>query len=224
MQWSNMPWSQLGPLMWQGALETLYMTLVSTAIAYVLGLPLGILLVTTEKNSLTPAPAFNQVLGTIVNLLRSVPFLILMMAVTPLTRLILGKAIGSSATIIPLIIASFPYVARMVESSLREVDKGVIEAAQSMGATPMQIIVKVILREAFPSLINGAAICTTTILSYSAMAGILGGGGLVALAINYGYYRYMYDIMIYSIIALVILVQVIQYAGTWLSARLDHRK
>ena len=150
MQWSNMPWSQLGPLMWQGALETLYMTLVSTAIAYVLGLPLGILLVTTERNSLTPAPAFNQVLGTIVNLLRSVPFLILMMAVTPLTRLILGKAIGSSATIIPLIIASFPYVARMVESSLREVDKGVIEAAQSMGATPMQIIVKVILREAFP--------------------------------------------------------------------------
>ena len=189
MTWSNMPFEQLMPLMWNGTLETLYMTLVSTLIAYVLGLPLGILLITTERDSLTPAPAFNKVLGTIINLLRSVPFLILMMAVTPLTRLILGKAIGSTATIVPLIIASFPYVARMVESSLREVDKGVIEAAQSMGATPLQIICKVILREAFPSLISGAAICTTTILSYSAMAGILGGGGLGALAINYGYYR-----------------------------------
>lgn len=163
-------------------------------------------------------------LGTIINLLRSVPFLILMMAVTPLTRLILGKAIGSSATIVPLIIASFPYVARMVESSLREVDKGVIEAAQSMGATPFQIICKVIMREAFPSLINGAAICMTTILSYSAMAGILGGGGLGALAINYGYYRYKFDIMIYSIIILVALVQVIQLIGTKLAIKLDHRK
>ena len=203
MTWNNMPFEQLMPLMWNGTLETLYMTLVSTLIAYVLGLPLGILLITTERDSLTPAPAFNKVLGTIINLLRSVPFLILMMAVTPLTRLILGKAIGSTATIVPLIIASFPYVARMVESSLREVDKGVIEAAQSMGATPLQIICKVILREAFPSLISG---------------------GLGALAINYGYYRYLYDIMIYSIIALVILVQVLQLIGTKLAIKLDHRK
>lgn len=224
LQWSEMPIDQMLNLMWVGTLESLYMTLVSTAIAYVLGLPLGILLVTTERDSLTPAPAFNKVLGTIINLLRSVPFLILMMAVTPLTRLILGKAIGSSATIVPLIIASFPYVARMVESSLREVDKGVIEAAQSMGATPFQIICKVIMREAFPSLINGAAICMTTILSYSAMAGILGGGGLGALAINYGYYRYKFDIMIYSIIILVALVQVIQLIGTKLAIKLDHRK
>lgn len=224
IQWSNLPLSQLAELMWEGTLETLYMTLVSTLIAYVLGLPLGILLVTTERDSLTPAPAFNHILGTIINLLRSVPFLILMMAVTPLTRLILGKAIGSTATIMPLIIASFPYVARMVETSLREVDRGVIEAAQSMGANTFQIVFKVILREALPSLINGAAICTTTILSYSAMAGILGGGGLGALAITYGYYRYMYDIMIYSIVALVVLVQLLQYIGTKTSSRIDHRK
>lgn len=224
VQWSNIPFSQLMPMLLQGALETLYMTLVSTAIAYLLGLPLGILLVTTDKNSITPAPAFNHVLGAVVNILRSVPFLILMMAATPLTRIILGKAIGSTATIIPLIIASFPYVARMVESSLREVDKGVIEAAQSMGANNFQIVVKVILREAFPSLVNGAAICTTTILSYSAMAGIIGGGGLGALAITQGYYRYMFDILIYSIIALVALVQVLQLIGTKLAARIDHRK
>ena len=223
MTWSNMPFEQLMPLMWNGTLETLYMTLVSTLIAYVLGLPLGILLITTERDSLTPAPAFNKVLGTIINLLRSVPFLILMMAVTPLTRLILGKAIGSTATIVPLIIASFPYVARMVESSLREVDKGVIEAAQSMGASTMQIIMKVLLPEALPSLINGSAIAATTILGYSAMSGAVGGGGLGKLAIMYGYNRYQTDIMFITVVLLIVIVQVFQSFGNWATKRSDRR-
>ena len=223
MTWSNMPFEQLMPLMWNGTLETLYMTLVSTLIAYVLGLPLGILLITTERDSLTPAPAFNKVLGTIINLLRSVPFLILMMAVTPLTRLILGKAIGSTATIVPLIIASFPYVARMVESSLREVDKGVIEAAQSMGSTTWQIVWKVMLPEALPSLVNGAAICVTTILAYTAMASTAGGGGLGSMAIIKGLNLRKYDLMYAASILLVILVQVITVLGTFLTRKLDHR-
>ena len=223
MTWSNMPFEQLMPLMWQGTLETLYMTLVSTLIAYVLGLPLGILLITTERDSLTPAPAFNNVLGTIINLLRSVPFLILMMAVTPLTRLILGKAIGSTATIVPLIIASFPYVARMVESSLREVDKGVIEAAQSMGATPLQIITKVMVPESMPSLVANITIAATTIMGYGAMAGIIGGGGLGKIAINYGYYRFNVVLEFFATALLVVLVQILQTAGTKLAVKCDKR-
>ena len=207
-----------------GIWETVYMTFISSVFAYLIGLPLGVVLNVTSPNGIHPMPKLNKLLGFVVNFFRSIPFIILMVAMLPVAKFIVGTSLGNKAVIVMLVIAAAPYVARMAESSLSEVSSGVIEAAQSMGATPLQIICKVILREAFPSLISGAAICTTTILSYSAMAGILGGGGLGALAINYGYYRYLYDIMIYSIIALVILVQVLQLIGTKLAIKLDHRK
>ena len=207
----------------EGTWETIYMTFFSTLFAYILGLPLGVLLVVTEKGHIMENQPFNSVLGTIINILRSVPFLILMIAVIPLTRFVMGTTIGSTATIMPLVIAAFPYVARTVESSLKEVDRGVIEAAQSMGATKLQIIYKVILPEALPSLINSAAIATTTILSYSAMSGAIGGGGLGALAINYGYYRYKTDVLLVAVVMLVVLVQVIQMIGTRFARTMDHR-
>jgi D-methionine transport system permease protein len=196
-----------------GILETLYMVTVSSLIAYLIGLPLGILLVVTDKEGIAPAVTFNKVLGVIVNLVRSVPFIILLITVMPFTRVVIGTTIGASAVIPPLIIASAPYIARLVESSLKEVDKGVIEAAQSMGATPLQIIYKVLIPEAKPSLIIGGAIAVTTILSYSAMSGFVGGGGLGDIAIRYGYYRYETDIMFVTVIILVLIVQVIQELG-----------
>lgn len=218
-----MTWQQLLSMIAEGTWETIYMTFFSTLFAYILGLPLGVLLVVTEKGHIMENQPFNSVLGTIINILRSVPFLILMIAVIPLTRFVMGTTIGSTATIMPLVIAAFPYVARTVESSLKEVDRGVIEAAQSMGATKLQIIYKVILPEALPSLINSAAIATTTILSYSAMSGAIGGGGLGALAINYGYYRYKTDVLLVAVVMLVVLVQVIQMIGTRLARTMDHR-
>lgn len=189
-------------MMAQGLYETVYMTLVSTFMSYLFGLPLGIILTTTDQGHIMPNSWLNNCLGTLVNLVRSVPFLILMVAVLPLSRLILGTTIGSSATIVPLVIGATPFVARMVESSLKEIDKGVIEAAQSMGASPLQIIFKVMLPEAYPSLINGSVIAMTTILGYSAMAGVVGGGGLGDLAIRYGYHRYQTDIMLVTIVIL----------------------
>lgn len=218
-----MTWQQLLSMIAEGTWETIYMTFFSTLFAYILGLPLGVLLVVTEKGHIMENQPFNSVLGTIINILRSVPFLILMIAVIPLTRFVMGTTIGSTATIMPLVIAAFPYVARTVESSLKEVDRGVIEAAQSMGATKLQIIYKVILPEALPSLINSAAIATTTILSYSAMSGAIGGGGLGALAINYGYYRYKTDVLLVAVVMLVVLVQVIQMIGTRFARTMDHR-
>ena len=218
-----MTWQQLLSMIAEGTWETIYMTFFSTVFAYILGLPLGVLLVVTEKGHIMENQPFNSVLGTIINILRSVPFLILMIAVIPLTRFVMGTTIGSTATIMPLVIAAFPYVARTVESSLKEVDRGVIEAAQSMGATKLQIIYKVILPEALPSLINSAAIATTTILSYSAMSGAIGGGGLGALAINYGYYRYKTDVLLVAVVMLVVLVQVIQMIGTRFARTMDHR-
>ena len=218
-----MTWQQLLSMIAEGTWETIYMTLFSTLFAYILGLPLGVLLVVTEKGHIMENQPFNSILGTVINILRSVPFLILMITVIPLTRFVMGTTIGSTATIMPLVIAAFPYVARTVESSLKEVDRGVIEAAQSMGASKFQIICKVILPEALPSLINSAAIATTTILSYSAMSGAIGGGGLGALAINYGYYRYKTDVLLVSVVMLVVLVQVIQMIGTYLARSLDHR-
>ena len=197
----------------QGIVETLYMTLASTALSYVFGLPLGILLVVTDKDGIFPMRIVNGVLGVIVNILRSVPFLILLVAVIPLTRAIVGTSIGSTATIVPLVIAAAPFIARLVESSIKEVDKGVIEAAQSMGASTFQIIWKVLLPEARPSLIVGSAIAITTILSYSAMAGFVGGGGLGDLAIKYGYYRYQNDVMLITVLVLVVLVQIFQEVG-----------
>ena len=206
-----------------GILQTLYMTFFSSLVAYLIGLPLGILLVVTDKEGIAPFVPLNKVLDIIVNLLRSVPFIILLITVMPFTRAILGTTIGPNAVVVPLIIASAPYIARLVESSLKEVDKGVIEAAQSMGATPLQIIYKVLIPEAKPSLIIGGAIAVTTILSYSAMSGFVGGGGLGDIAIRYGYYRYQTDIMLVTVLLLVLIVQVIQEAGAKWMNRTDKR-
>lgn len=204
--------------------ETIYVTVISTLLAIVIGLPLGVLLAAGGKGGILKIPAgVTHVLGWIINLLRSVPFLILMIMAFPLARLIVGTSVGTVASIIPLVIASFPFVARLVESSLREVDPNVVEAAQSMGATPMQIVVKVLIPESAPSLISNFTIAITTILSYSAMSGIIGGGGLGNIAINYGYYRYKYLIMVVAVIFLVILVQLFQSLGTHLATRMDKR-
>lgn len=215
--------SRLLAMIGQGLFETLYMTASATLAAYMLGLPLGVLLVITRKSHILPIPWLNTLLGAIVNILRSVPFLILMIFVIPLTRAVMGTSIKSYATIMPLFIAAFPFVARMVEQALSEVDAGMIEAAQSMGASTFQIIRKVLLPEAVPSLASGAAITTTNVLGYSAMAGAIGGGGLGTLAINYGYYRYETEVMLVCIVILVVLVQGIQYIGTRTSQLLDHR-
>ncbi len=207
----------------EGIRDTLYMTLVSTAFAYLLGLPIAILLVVTRKNGLHPMPALFGIFDFVVNILRSVPFLILMLLVTPLMRLIAGKAYGPTATIVALVIAAAPYVARMVESSLLEVDSGVIEAAQSMGASLKTIILKVIIPEAKTSLIVGSTISTGTILGYSAMAGAIGGGGLGDIAIRYGYNRYQFDILIVTVILLVLLMQIFQIIGMRISKKTDKR-
>lgn len=194
----------------KGLFETLLMTVASSFFSYLIGIPLGVILVVTDNTGIKPMPKLNGVLGMIINLIRSVPFMILLIMVIPLTRIIVGTSIGPVAVIPPLVIAAAPYIARMVESSLKEVDAGVIEAAKSMGASNTQIIFKVLLPESKPSLLVGAAISVTTILGYSAMAGFTGGGGLGTIAINYGYYRYQTDIMFITVAILVILVQIIQ--------------
>jgi len=210
-------------MMAQGLWETVYMVALSTLFAYVLGLPLGLLLAVTDSEGLRPNAPLNKALGAIVNLLRSVPFLIMVFLLDGLTRLIVGTTVGSKAMIVPLVISAFPFIARLVESSAREVDRGVVEAAQSMGASLGEIIVKVYLPEAKPSLISGATVATTTILGYSAMAGILGGGGLGTVAINYGYYRRVPVTMWVAVVILVLLVQVIQAVGTYLTNHTDKR-
>ena len=203
---------------------TLYSTVLATIFAYIIGLPLGILLVTGEKGGVRPLPgALMKVLNFVINILRSVPFLILMIMAIPLSRLILGTSVGTNAMIPPLVIAAFPFVARMVESSLREVDHGVLEAAQAMGASPFQIVRKVLIPEAMPSLLTSATTVTITILGYGAMAGIIGGNGLGATAINYGYYRNQPVILYGAVIVLVILVQIIQSAGTHTAVGSDKR-
>lgn len=205
-------------------LETLYVTLIATLFAFVIGLPLGVLLVVGDKNGILPLPGWlMKVLNVIVNLLRSVPFIILIVVVFPLTRLIVGTTIGSVASIVPLVIAAFPFVARLVESSLREVNPNIIEAAQSMGATPFQIITKVMIPESIPSLISNATIAVTTILGYTAMSGVIGGGGLGNIAIMYGYQRYNYMVILIAVVLLIILVQVFQSVGTTLSVKTDKR-
>ncbi|MDD7179940.1 MAG: methionine ABC transporter permease [Eubacteriales bacterium] len=205
-------------------LETLYVTLIATLFAFVIGLPLGVLLVVGDKNGILPLPSWlMKVLNVIVNLLRSVPFIILIVVVFPLTRLIVGTTIGSVASIVPLVIAAFPFVARLVESSLREVNPNIIEAAQSMGATPFQIITKVMIPESIPSLISNATIAVTTILGYTAMSGAIGGGGLGNIAIMYGYQRYNYMVILIAVVLLIILVQVFQSVGTALSVKTDKR-
>ena len=210
-------------MMAQGLWETFYMVLFSVLLSYLIGLPLGLILAVTDSEGLRPSPALNKVLGTIVNLLRSVPFLIMVFLLTGLTRFIVGTTVGSPAMIVPLVISAFPFVARLVEGSAREVDRGILEASVSMGASTWQIIIKVILPECKPSLINGATVATTTILGYSAMAGILGGGGLGSIAINYGYYRRVPLTMWVAVIILVLLVQLIQELGTRIANRTDKR-
>ena len=204
--------------------ETLYSLLLEVVFAYIIGLPLGVLLVTGEKEGIHPLPGWlMKVLGWIINVLRSVPFLILMIISLPLSKIIVGTKVGTAATIPPMVIAAFPLIARMVESSLREVDHGVIEATQSMGATTWQIVTRVMLPEAVPSLISGGTISVTTILGYGAMAGIIGGGGLGKMAINYGYYNFKFLVMWVAVIGLVLLVQIFQSAGGHLATRLDKR-
>ena len=210
-------------LVLKGLWETIYMTVGATVLAYIVGLPLGLVLAVTAKDGLRPNRAVYLALSAVVNVLRSVPFLILLYTVIPVTRFVVGTAIGTKATIVPLFISAFPFVARLVESSAREVDRGVVEASLSMGASVGQVIRKVILPEALPSLINGAAIATTTILGYSAMAGVAGGGGLGAIAINYGYSRYNTAVMLTMCAVIVVVVQCFQSAGT-LGARLSDRR
>ena len=215
--------SQTLAMMAEGTGATLYMTLMSTLFGYILGLPMGIILVVTAPKGLRPNQVVYRILDVIVNITRSIPFLILMILIMPFTRILVGKTYGTTATIVPLALAAAPFIARMVESSLLEVDHGVIEAAQSMGASLWTIIWKVLLAEARTSLIVGATIALGTILGYSAMAGTIGGGGLGDIAMRYGYYRYQADIMIIAVVLLVLLVQILQVIGTILSKKLDRR-
>ena len=215
--------SQTLAMMAEGTGATLYMTLMSTLFGYILGLPMGIILVVTAPKGLRPNQVVYRILDVIVNITRSIPFLILMILIMPFTRILVGKTDGTTATIVPLALAAAPFIARMVESSLLEVDHGVIEAAQSMGASLWTIIWKVLLAEARTSLIVGATIALGTILGYSAMAGTIGGGGLGDIAMRYGYYRYQADIMIIAVVLLVLLVQILQVVGMILSKKLDRR-
>lgn len=215
--------SEFKELLLTGTWQTLYVTFISTLIAYILGIPLGILVVVTAPNSVAPNRAVNEVLGGIINIGRSIPFIILLVALLPFTRLVVGTTIGPIATIVPLTIAATPFVARMIEQSLVEVDAGLIEMGQAMGATSGQIIFKVLLPESLPSIIRGVAITIISLVGYYAMAGAVGGGGLGDLAIRYGYYRYQSDVMIVTIILLVIIVEVIQLVGNGAAKRIDKR-
>ncbi|MBP5495122.1 MAG: ABC transporter permease [Lachnospiraceae bacterium] len=208
----------------EGIRDTLYMTLGSTLVGYLLGLPLGILLYVTNSKGLKPNKIIYGIGDFICNIIRSIPFLILLILLIPFTRLIVGKSYGSTATIVPLVICAAPYIARVVESSLNEVDAGVIEAAKAMGASNLQIIFKVLLVEAKTSLFTGATITTGLLLGYSAMSGTVGGGGLGDIAVRYGYYRWQTDIMIVTVILLIVIFQIIQNLGTFMAKKIDHRK
>lgn len=218
--WNN----QVMIMLLEGIRDTLYMTLTSALIGYVIGLPMGILLAVTDRDGIRPNAVIYKLLDVTANLIRSVPFLILLIVLIPFTRFVVGKSYGPTATIVPLVIAAAPYIARMVESSLKEVDAGVIEAARSMGASDFAVITRVMLVEARTSLIVGATISLGTILGYSAMAGTVGGGGLGDIAIRYGYTRWQTDIMVVTVILLVILFQIFQTAGMKLASHLDKRK
>ncbi len=218
-----MSWDQLLPLILEGLWDTLYMTIPSTVLSYLIGMPLGVLLEITSKEGIRPMPVLQSVLGVTINFLRSIPFIILLVLLFPVTRAVMGRAIGTQSIIFPLVISAFPYVARMVEGAIREVDHGVIEAAQSMGSTDWQVIRKVMIPEALPSLLNGAAICMVTILGYTAMASAAGGGGLGALAITKGLNMRKYEIMYSASLTLVAMVQIMSLFGNQISKKLDHR-
>lgn len=215
--------SAIWSLILQGIGETFYMVIVSTVVSYILGIPLGVIVYMTDTNGIRKNRAVNLIVGFIINVIRSVPFLILLVAILPFTRLVVGTTIGSTATIVPLVVAATPFVARMVESSLKEVDLGVLEAAKAMGSSTWQMITKVLLPEAKPSLLVGCTIAFATILGYSAMAGFVGGGGLGAIAVNYGYYRYKTDTMLVTVAILVIIVQIFQEVGLHLVNKIDKR-
>ena len=216
-------WAQYGSLLIEGTRDTLIMTGVSTFFAYVLGLPMGVLLNTTQAHGIWPNKWVNRILGWIVNVGRSMPFIILMIAIMPFTKLVVGTKIGVPGAIVPLVVSAAPFIARMVETSLSEIDAGVIEAARSMGASRMQIVRKVFLPEALPSLILGASISIITILSYTAIAGAIGAGGLGDLAIRYGYQRNVPSMMWTTVVLILVLVQVIQSLFSWLSVKMDKR-
>lgn len=215
--------AQYKDMLIEGTLETLFMTFASTIAAYIVGLPLGVIMVVTDEKGICPKRTINTVLGTIINIGRSIPFVILIVAIIPLTRLIVGKAIGPVAAVVPLTIAAAPFVARMVESSLQELDPGVIEAAKTMGATNWQIASKVLLPESVPSLIRGFSITTITLIGYSAMAGAFGSGGLGDIAIRYGHYRYQADVMWVTVVLIVVIVQLIQMAFNFTAKKIDKR-
>jgi D-methionine transport system permease protein len=215
--------SQILGLIKDGIYETFYMVILSTAFAYLIGVPVGVVLNITSPNGIKPNRVINLAVGFITNVIRSVPFLILLVAILPFTRLVVGTTIGSTATVVPLVVAAAPFVARLVESSLKEVDSGVIEAAKAMGSSTWQIIWKVLLAEAKPSLLVGSVIAFATILGYSAMAGFVGGGGLGAIAVNYGYYRYKTDVMLITVAILIVIVQVMQELGIPFINKLDKR-
>ena len=217
--WTN----EVQTMIVKGIGETLYMTLMSTLVGYVFGLLLGIILSVSDKEGLSPNKTLYKALDVIVNITRSIPFLILLILLIPFTRLVVGRSTGSTATIIPLVVAAVPFIARMVESSINEVDRGVIEAARSMGAGNLRIITNVLLVESKTSLITGSTIAIGTILGYSAMAGTVGGGGLGDIAVRYGYYRYQSDIMIVTVILLIILVQVFQSTGMLIANKTNKR-
>lgn len=216
--------SEMTLMMWDGIKETLFMTLLSTLFGYILGMPIGIALAVTDKSGIKPNAAVYKILDVIANIIRSVPFLILLILIMPLTKLIVGRSYGTAATVVPLTVAAAPFIGRMIESSLNEVDRGVIEAAQSMGASTTNIIIRVLLVEARTSILVGVTIALGTILGYSAMAGIVGGGGLGDIAMRYGYYRYESEIMLVAVVLLVILVQIFQTIGMKMSVKLDRRK
>ena len=220
MEWTP----EIIQMIWKGIGETLYMTILSTALGYLFGLPMGVLLAVSDKEGLSPNPVLYKILDVVANIVRSIPFLILLILLIPFTRLLIGKSTGSTATIVPLVVAAIPFIARMVESSIKEVDAGVVEAAKSMGAGNFRIIVKVLLVEARTSLITGCTIAIGTILGYSAMAGTVGGGGLGDIAVRYGYYRWQTGIMIVTVILLIVLVQIFESVGMQVASRLDKRK
>ncbi|MBQ5735747.1 MAG: methionine ABC transporter permease [Lachnospiraceae bacterium] len=213
----------MGELLLNGIFETMYMTIVSTVISYIIGIPLGVIVYITDTNGICKNRVVNFITGTIINIVRSIPFLILLVAIMPFTRLVVGTSIGSTATIVPLIVAAVPFIARMVESSLKEIDGGIIEAAKAMGSSTLQIVTKVLIPEAKPSLMVGGTIAFATILGYSAMAGFVGGGGLGAIATNYGYYRYHTDVMLITVALLVLIVQIFQEVGLKLVNKVDKR-
>ena len=214
---------QIINLLLQGFLETVQMTVISTVVAVLLGVPLGVILVITSRGHIMQNEAVNKVLGAIVNATRSIPFIILMVAIIPFTRLVAGTSIGTTAACVPLTVAAIPFLARLVETAIKEVNGGVIEAAQSMGATPLQIIWKVLLPEALPTLIDNITVLIVNLISYSAMAGAIGGGGLGDIAIRYGYQRFQGDVMLATIVILIVLVQVIQSAGDYLSRKVNKK-